>query len=492
MPSARYWRIIGIDTHAGGDLELSELALYEGATRVDGSATVSSVVAPVSGALPDLGDGSFSTSVRWDGDDVLRPGFAVVWDFGAPIDVTSIGVAGPSVERSAARLDLAYSTDGLVWSTLGPAKFDYPGAASLSIFDHFDPYFESVSLLMHFDGKDGSTEMRDSGVLGGVSFIARDGAKLSVSQMKFGNSSLSLTASKTSEIYAVNPPPSLTFGTGDFTIECWFYSAVGGLTDSICALFNKGGVIEDPRVGASGGWSLCYLASTGRLLFNVFMGGTTSFDCGAPPNAAWTHLAISRSNGVLRTFLNGVQQAGADNTTDLNDGAGFTLQIGSTSGTVEAFPDYIDDLRITKGVGRYTANFTVPSRAFPDGDPVTSAPLRTPTAAPRLIGEDVSGSTQPSTSTPPAPFDIYDAGRGRIVGTVKEKNTPANTPLKRRVVLLSMPGSRAIREAWSDPISGAYEFSEIATDRSYTVVSYDHTGTYRGVVADNLQPEAMT
>ena len=113
-------------------------------------------------------------------------------------------------------------------------------------------------------------------------------------------------------------------------------------------------------------------------------------------------------------------------------------------------------------------------------------------ARPVIIGSDVIGSTQPVTASLPSPLDIYDGGRGRITGTVKEKNTPANTPLMRRVVLLSMPGSRAIRETWSDPVTGVYEFTEVAMDRVYTVVSYDHTGIYRGVVADNLTPELMT
>lgn len=121
-----------------------------------------------------------------------------------------------------------------------------------------------------------------------------------------------------------------------------------------------------------------------------------------------------------------------------------------------------------------------------------TTPLRSGAQAqPTLIGEGVIGSTQPVTASLPSPLDIYDGGQGRITGTVKEKNTPANTPLKRRVVLLSMPGSRAIRETWSDPVTGVYEFTDVAMDRVYTVVSYDHTGIYRGVVADNLQPELM-
>lgn len=112
-------------------------------------------------------------------------------------------------------------------------------------------------------------------------------------------------------------------------------------------------------------------------------------------------------------------------------------------------------------------------------------------ARPLIFGSGLTGSTRPVIPTTPSPVDIYDAGRGRIVGTVKEKNTPTNTPLKRRVVLLSMPGSRAIRETWSDPVTGVYTFDEVAMDRVYTVVSYDHTGIYRGVVADNLTPELM-
>ncbi len=110
---------------------------------------------------------------------------------------------------------------------------------------------------------------------------------------------------------------------------------------------------------------------------------------------------------------------------------------------------------------------------------------------PLILGSAVVGATQAVTKTLAAQIDREDGGRGRIVGTVKEKNTPANTPLKRRVVLLSMPGSRAIRETWSDPVTGVYTFDDVALDRVYTVVSYDHTGIYRGVVADNLTPELM-
>jgi hypothetical protein len=37
-----------------------------------------------------------------------------------------------------------------------------------------------------------------------------------------------------------------------------------------------------------------------------------------------------------------------------------------TEGTASYFSGYIDELRITKGVARYTANFTPPTAAFPN------------------------------------------------------------------------------------------------------------------------------
>lgn len=110
---------------------------------------------------------------------------------------------------------------------------------------------------------------------------------------------------------------------------------------------------------------------------------------------------------------------------------------------------------------------------------------------PLILGSAVVGATQAVTQTLAAQIDREDGGRGRIVGTVKEKNTPANTPLRRRVVLQNNRDKRTIRETWSDAVTGVYEFNEIALGRTYDVVSYDHIGMYRGVVADNLTPEVM-
>lgn len=87
--------------------------------------------------------------------------------------------------------------------------------------------------------------------------------------------------------------------------------------------------------------------------------------------------------------------------------------------------------------------------------------------------------------------NMYFGGNGSIYGTVKEKNTPANTPLRRKVWLLDERSGQVIRETWSDAATGAYEFRGIKQGTPYTVLAYDRAHNYRAVAGDNLLPDPM-
>lgn len=105
-----------------------------------------------------------------------------------------------------------------------------------------------------------------------------------------------------------------------------------------------------------------------------------------------------------------------------------------------------------------------------------------------------AGAPYSGTKMPPAAasvLDVYFGGFGRVAGTVAEKATPANVPLRRRVVLIDERTRKVIRETWSAPDTGAYTFDAINAATTYTVLSYDHTGAYGGVIADGLIPEPM-
>ena len=80
---------------------------------------------------------------------------------------------------------------------------------------------------------------------------------------------------------------------------------------------------------------------------------------------------------------------------------------------------------------------------------------------------------------------VLGQGIGRVRSTVQEKGTP-NTPVHRRVRLMRECDGLVLREQWSDPVTGAYDFQFVDELQTYTVLSYDHTRNFRAVIADGL------
>lgn len=89
-----------------------------------------------------------------------------------------------------------------------------------------------------------------------------------------------------------------------------------------------------------------------------------------------------------------------------------------------------------------------------------------------------------------ARFDAVDGGNYRIAGTVAIDDSP-DIPVSRRVRLFHRLSGRMVRETWSAPVSGAYEFRNLRS-QLYLVVSHDHTGVYNAAVKDSITPEPQT
>lgn len=181
-------------------------------------------------------------------------------------------------------------------------------------------------------------------------------SQVSTSVKKYGTGSIYFDGTGD---YLSAPVPSPmnqghTFGTGDFTVEYWIYP-----------VSNTSGAIVDLRSSPSGPGASSYsdyLDSTGK--FALFFGASTYLSTSVIPTGEWTHVAVSRSGSNLRVFLNGTQNgATVNNSQSL---AGGTLLIGNNRNMNAPFYGYLDDLRITKGVARYTSNFTPPTAPFPN------------------------------------------------------------------------------------------------------------------------------
>ena len=172
----------------------------------------------------------------------------------------------------------------------------------------------------------------------------------STAQYKYGSASMYFDGTGD---YLFAPANKLfAFRTGDFTIEFWIRS-----TDSAGNLI---GLVTN----ASGNWNLVIASS--QLYWQSQYATTNTFNRSATGilDGAWHHVAITRASGTMRMFFDGtLQGATASDSTDYT--APNAMQIGS-SGVYADFLGYIDDLRITKGYARYTANFTAPTAQFKD------------------------------------------------------------------------------------------------------------------------------
>jgi len=180
-------------------------------------------------------------------------------------------------------------------------------------------------------------------------------AQVTTAVKKFGESSISFDGSGDYLIMAATQAATAQFGTADFTVEGWFYPT------NVTTLQ----VLIGNRVAASGAnnWDMAINASS------KINWGTTSTNYLTSSTSVlvntWQHIAVCRVSGTTRLFLNGVLEA--TTTSSINLSANSQLNIGNQgtySPTSYNYIGYMQDIRITKGVGRYAGNFTPPAAAF--------------------------------------------------------------------------------------------------------------------------------
>ena len=217
-----------------------------------------------------------------------------------------------------------------------------------------DPAGASVSLLLNAD----ASPLADTSGKA-IALTAYGNAAVTTTRSRFGTGSLALDGTGDYVVAAANT--GFGFGTGDFTIEAWVYPSGTQKGSSTVMDFRSSGA------GSTQSRSLIQLYGNGILRYYVAGFQPTGMSTTVALNA-WHHVAYSRAAGVGRFFVNGVQ-VGSNFADSYSYGANPDLVLGQV-GDNRSFADgfftgFIDEVRITKGVGRYTANFTLPSSAFP-------------------------------------------------------------------------------------------------------------------------------
>ncbi len=149
------------------------------------------------------------------------------------------------------------------------------------------------------------------------------------------------------------------FGTGDFTIEAWVYLSGGSTNHVVLDLAPDYATAHDY-------YAVFFIdATTGKLSATMNGSPKTDNDSTSVSSGAWHHVAWARSSGVLKAFLNGVQQWSLASAEDL--GSSWAARVGHSWRSNAQLAGRIDDLRVTKGVARYTGNFTPPASELQGG-----------------------------------------------------------------------------------------------------------------------------
>jgi hypothetical protein len=178
-------------------------------------------------------------------------------------------------------------------------------------------------------------------------------AQISTSVVKYGTGSMYFDG--TGDWLSTIVTPNLSFNLGDFTIEMWVY------TSNLSAYQT---LIDARSSNTTIAYGL-FIDNTGKPY--LYDASGFSLSSLAISSNTWTHLAFVRTASVFKIFVNGVSGFSGTNTNQQNPTGMF--KIGRNFDGDASYLGYIDDLRITKGYARYTANFTPPIAAFPNTGP---------------------------------------------------------------------------------------------------------------------------
>lgn len=221
-----------------------------------------------------------------------------------------------------------------------------------------DPYWNSVVLAMHMDDT-GLTDLK------GHAVTLTGNAARSATQSKFGGYSAVFDGTGD---YLTTPYVAADFNwwTGSFTLECWVFASSFSTWQYSDGTYIHAKLIGNTAIEAQASyWSFGPLSS-GVVQFRYWNGASVTVASTATVvTEQWNHLALVVSGGRINIYVNGVGLAAPVAISGTpQSSTTYPLAIGVYNNS--CLLGHIDDLRITNGVARYTANFAVPTEAFPN------------------------------------------------------------------------------------------------------------------------------
>jgi len=218
---------------------------------------------------------------------------------------------------------------------------------------------EYTVLMLHFNGDDGSTDFVDDSFKNHP-ITAYGDAQLDTAENKFGTGSAMFDGA--GDYLTVPDSEDWYFGSGDFTIDCWVKHTNIWYVEQYLL-----------QGGSYTNWRFYYFYERGVSFYaeedeveKVYAYG------GEIADTDWHHVALCKVGNDYFIYRDGQQVAydSSDYTSDLTS----LLYIGSFCGHSKYFEGYIDELRISKGIARWTSDFTPPTEEYTAEPPYPNNP----------------------------------------------------------------------------------------------------------------------
>lgn len=237
----------------------------------------------------------------------------------------------------------------------------YAALKAANLWPSYDPYYKNVVINLHGNGTNAAQNSAFLDSSGNNWTLTNTGAPYQGTLSPFSNNWSAYFVSSSTSYLSVASNAALNFGTGDFTIEYWFYRPAGSSTD----------LLVTNSADGTGNDNYFYLVATptGAGFFGIRTNaGETNFTgtIAAGVNT-WAHLAVSRQSGLVRMFMNGTLCGSLTMTGTLTQRS-FAIGAFIYPGYSAYSNGYLSDVRLIKGTALYTSSFTAPTA------PLTAVP----------------------------------------------------------------------------------------------------------------------
>lgn len=444
--AARFWRLSGFML-GGNDLELAEIALLNGTTRLDGAAAITASHAPIAGTLAALKDNNVGTSCRFSAQAVASAGFFLHWDMGSDVEVDGLRLAaGASGLRWPKSLSVAYWSDAQGWVYVT----------------------EGTGLV--FPGANAWATDADAGVIPSTWNPADKGTGVTLSE---GD----LYASSSYFYYAVRSLHGVS------SRKCyWEASDMSGY--AMPGIATAAAPVEDLATAAYPGGNAYGWGYYGAGV--IYHGGVEVLT-GLPISGTFSVISfvLDMDAGTLRLWFDGVD---AGVVASGLVGPIYAFFGSGASATSTCRMNFGATPFVYAPPSGFQAGFGPTRLLFPTQGVQQVRPSRI--AAGLAVSAPVPAFSIKGALRAQMARDVEFGGQARIWGTTKIKGTP-NVPTKARVVLQHQRSKLPVRETWSDPVTGAYEFRGMDANQQFLTLVEDAAGNFRPVVASKLVPEVQ-